>query len=81
MNSVVIQPDNLTIEKDDQVKPRWYQMVYDPHWLFGDQSPHHSDLYEDCSIEEAEGRVFSKRNFQNAISGYTVVHGLFFFNT
>ena len=45
----------MTIEKDDQVKPRWYQMVYDPHWLFGDQSPHHSDLYEDCSIEEAEG--------------------------
>ena len=55
MNSVFIQPNNLTIEKDDRVNPRWYQIVYDPHWFFGDQSPHHSDLYEGCSIEEAEG--------------------------
>ena len=55
MNSVVIQPDNLTIEKDDQVNPRWYQIVYEPHWLFGEQSPHHSDLHEGCSIEKAEG--------------------------
>ena len=54
MNSVVIQPDNLTIEKDDQVKPRWFQIVYDPRWL-SEQSPHHSDLYEECAIKEAEG--------------------------
>ena len=56
MNSVVIQPDNLTIEKDDQVSPRWYQIVYDPPWISSlYKSPHHSDLFEDCSIEEAEG--------------------------
>ena len=55
LNSVVIQPDNLTIEKDDQVNPRWYQIVYEPHWLDGEQSPHHSDLHELCTIKEAQG--------------------------
>ena len=54
MNSVVFQQDNLTIEKDDQVKPKWYQIAYDPRY-WAEQSPHHSDLYEECTIREAEG--------------------------